>query len=91
MTYKLIPVKGSVPVNRHKFLGPADPSEHMEVTVKLRRKTQQGLPTLDEFVAGKRERGHDPARTRRKLRRTARRCRPGSALGESGRFVHLAH
>ena len=50
----MIPIPGSVPVNKHKLVGPADPNERIEVTVKLRRKTEKGLPTLGEFVAGKR-------------------------------------
>lgn len=54
MTDKLIPIQGSVPVNRHPLVGPADPNQRIEVTVKLRRKSVQGLPTLDEFLAGKR-------------------------------------
>jgi kumamolisin len=54
MTYKLVPIEGSVPVNKHKLIGPADPHERVEVTIKLRRKTEQGLPSLAEFVAGKR-------------------------------------
>jgi kumamolisin len=54
MTEKMIPIPGSVPVNKHNLVGPADPNERMEVTVKLRRKTEKGLPTLGEFVAGKR-------------------------------------
>ncbi len=54
MTDKLVAIEGSVPVNKHKLVGPADPNQRIEVTVKLRRKSEQGLPTLDEFVAGKR-------------------------------------
>jgi kumamolisin len=57
MTDKLIPIKGSVPLNKHKLIGPADLKERIEVTVKLRRKSEEGLPTLDEFVAGKRSAG----------------------------------
>jgi kumamolisin len=54
MSDKLIPIEGSVPVNKHKMLGAANPKERLEVTIKLRRKTEEGLPTLNEFVAGKR-------------------------------------
>ncbi|HTS37203.1 MAG TPA: S53 family peptidase [Candidatus Solibacter sp.] len=54
MPEKLIALKGSIPVNNHQLIGPADPKERIEVTLKLRRKTEEGLPTLDEFVAGKR-------------------------------------
>lgn len=52
-----VPLRGSVPVNKHKFVGPADPGERIEVTVKLRRKNEDGLPTLEEFMAGKRAAG----------------------------------
>jgi kumamolisin len=54
MSEKLVPIEGSVPFNKHKMVGAANPKERLEVTVKLRRKTEEGLPTLDEFVAGKR-------------------------------------
>ena len=54
MTNKLIPIKGSVPVNNHEIVGSVAPAERIEVTLKLRRKSEQGLPTLDEFLAGKR-------------------------------------
>lgn len=54
MTDRLITLKGSVPLNKHKLIGAADPQERIEVTIKLRRKTEKGLPTLKEFVAGKR-------------------------------------
>lgn len=50
----LVTLKGSVPTNSHALVGPANPAEHIEVTIKLRRKTEEGLPTLDEFIAGKR-------------------------------------
>ncbi len=54
MTEKMIPIEGSVPVNTHTLVGPANPTQRIEVTIKLRRKSEQGLPTLDEFLAGKR-------------------------------------
>jgi kumamolisin len=54
MAEKLIQLKGSVPVNKHPLIGPADPKERLEVTIKLRRKSEEGLPTLDQFIAGKR-------------------------------------
>jgi kumamolisin len=54
MTEKLIQLQGSVPVNKHQLLGPADPKEHVDVTIKLRRKSEEGLPTLNQFIAGKR-------------------------------------
>jgi kumamolisin len=54
MPEKLIPLKGSVPPNKHPRVGPADPQEQIEVTLKLRRKSEDGLPTLKEFTAGKR-------------------------------------
>jgi kumamolisin len=61
MTEKLVPLAGSVPVNRHQSVGAVDPHERIEVTVKLRRKEQTGLPTLDEFVAGHRAAGMNRA------------------------------
>ena len=47
-------IKGSVPRHHHQLLGPCDASDHIEFTVKLKRKSEDGLPTLDEFIAGKR-------------------------------------
>ncbi len=47
-------LKGSIPINKHQLIGPADPNQQIEVTIKLRRKTEAGLPTLEAFVAGKR-------------------------------------
>ena len=46
MANKLIPIKGSVPVNNHTIVGSVPPEERIEVTLKLRRKSEQGLPTL---------------------------------------------
>jgi kumamolisin len=57
MADTLVTLKGSIPINKHKLLGPADPQQRIEVTIKLRRKTERGLPTLKEFVAGKRAKG----------------------------------
>lgn len=57
MAEKLVPLIGSVPANPHQPVGSVDPHERIEVTVKLRRKDESGLPTLDEFVAGKRAAG----------------------------------
>jgi kumamolisin len=57
MAEKLVPLVGSVPPNRHQAEGSVDPRERIEVTIKLRRKVQAGLPTLDEFVAGRRAAG----------------------------------
>jgi kumamolisin len=57
MSDKLVTLAGSVPPNTHERIGPADPSERIEVTIKLRRKTEEGLPTLDEFLAGKHAKG----------------------------------
>src|SRR5580698_8248711 len=57
MADTLVTLKGSIPINNHKLLGPADPQQRIEVTIKLRRKTEKGLPTLKEFVAGKRAKG----------------------------------
>ena len=54
MPEKLIPLRGSVPPNQHPRIGPADPHQQIEVTIKLRRKSEAGLPTLKEFIAGKR-------------------------------------
>ena len=57
MTDRISSLKGSVPVNKHKRIGPVDPKERIEVTLKLRRKSEEGLPTLEEFIAGKRSVG----------------------------------
>src|SRR3974390_854482 len=57
MSERLIAIRGSVPVNKHELVGPADSSKRIEVSVKLRRKTEEGLPTHEEFIAGKRARG----------------------------------
>jgi kumamolisin len=57
MSERLVPIEGSIPVNNHERIGPTDPRERIEVTIKLRRKTEEGLPTLEEFVAGKRAKG----------------------------------
>lgn len=54
MAEKLTVLEGSVPLNKHPRIGPADPRQRIEVTIKLRRKSEEGLPTLDEFVAGQR-------------------------------------
>ncbi len=54
MTDKMITLKGSVPVNKHKRIGPADPHERVEITIVLERKSEDGLPTLEEFLRGKR-------------------------------------
>jgi kumamolisin len=57
MTDKLIVLKGSVPENKNPLIGPAGPNERIEITIKLRRKSEKGLPTLEQFVAGKRSVG----------------------------------
>src|SRR5579885_3036477 len=57
MNDKLIAIEGSVPLNKHPLVGPADPNQRIEVTIKLRRKSEQGLPTLEEFLGGKRSAG----------------------------------
>jgi kumamolisin len=54
MTETLVPLAGSTPSNTHPKVGPADGDDHVEVTIKLRRKTQAGLPTTEEFMAGQR-------------------------------------
>jgi len=54
MVENYVTLKGSVPVNNHRLIGSVDPKSHIEVTVKLRRKTEEGLPTLEEFIKGKR-------------------------------------
>ena len=54
MADRLVSLKGSIPVNNHKLIGAVNSDERIEVTVQLRRKSEEGLPTLDEFVAGKR-------------------------------------
>lgn len=57
MSQKMIPLEGSVPRHHHKLVGKPDQNERIEVTIKLRRKSEQGLPTVDEFIAGKRSAG----------------------------------
>jgi kumamolisin len=57
MPEKRIVLKGSTPENKHELIGPADPKKQIDVTIKLRRKSEEGLPTLAEFVAGKRSKG----------------------------------
>ena len=57
MPEKLIPIKGSVPVNKHALIGPAVKTERIEITIRLRRKSEDGLPTLDEFISGTRSAG----------------------------------
>ena len=54
MAEAMVALKGSVPINKQQPTGPVDPNERIEVTIKLRRKTEAGLPTLEEFVAGRR-------------------------------------
>jgi kumamolisin len=54
MTRKLVQLEGSVPVHKNKRIGDVAPHEHISVTVKLRRKSEDGLPTLEAFLAGKR-------------------------------------
>src|ERR1700722_11343492 len=56
MAESMVTLRGSIPRNQHKRGGPVDPNERIEVTVKLRRKTELGLPTVAEFVAGERAR-----------------------------------
>jgi kumamolisin len=50
----MVPLLGSTPVHKHPKVGHADGDDHVEVTIKLRRKTQAGLPTTEEFIEGKR-------------------------------------
>jgi kumamolisin len=57
MTDRLVYLKGSIPLNNHPRIGAVNANERVEVTVKLRRKSEEGLPALDEFVAGKRAHG----------------------------------
>jgi kumamolisin len=57
MADRFVSLKGSIPVNNHKLIGAVNSGERIEVTVKLRRKSEEGLPTLDEFVAGQRASG----------------------------------
>ncbi len=49
MAEKLVSLKGSVPVNNHKLVGAVNANERIEVTVKIRPKSEDGLPTLDEL------------------------------------------
>jgi len=46
MVESLVTLVGSVPTNRHARIGPADPKERIEVTVKLKRQMEDGLPAL---------------------------------------------
>jgi kumamolisin len=48
---------GSVPLNKHARLGMVDPRERIEVCLKLKRQTEDGLPTLHEFIKGARSKG----------------------------------
>jgi kumamolisin len=57
MTDRLVSLKGSIPLNKHPRIGAVNANERVEVTVKLRRKSEEGLPSLDEFVQGKRAHG----------------------------------
>ena len=57
MVESLVTLVGSVPTNRHARIGPADPKERIEVTVKLKRQMEDGLPTLQQFVNGERGKG----------------------------------
>jgi len=57
MADKMIALKGSVPINKHKLVGPANALDRVEVTIKLRRKSEEGLPTHDDFIKGKRAKG----------------------------------
>ena len=57
MAERMVSLKGSVPVNKHHRIGPVDPKSYIEVTVRLRRKTEEGLPTLKEFIKGERAHG----------------------------------
>jgi kumamolisin len=50
-------LKGSVPVNNHQLIGPVDAKKQLDVTVRLRRKSEKGLPTLEEFIKGERAQG----------------------------------
>jgi len=53
----MVSLKGSVPINNHPLIGPADATQRIDVTIKLRRKTEKGLPSHAQFIAGKRARG----------------------------------
>jgi kumamolisin len=57
MPNEMVRLQGSLPSTRHPTVGPVDPHARIEFTVKLRRKTQAGLPTLDQFLAGDRAKG----------------------------------
>jgi kumamolisin len=54
MAIKMKTLRGSVPANTHALVGQVDPQESIDITIRLRRKSEDGLPTLAEFVAGKR-------------------------------------
>ncbi len=89
MADTLVTLKGSIPINNHKLLGPADPQQRIEVTIKLRRKTERGLPTLKEFVAGKRAKGITRQILAEKLRREPRGCDHGPAMGRATRSLRF--
>jgi kumamolisin len=59
MSEAFVRLQGSVPFTPHPRVGSIDPHERIEFTIKLRRATHAGLPTLDEFIAGKRAEGID--------------------------------
>jgi kumamolisin len=59
MSNEMVRLQGSLPPTIQPSDGPVDPHARIEVTVKLRRKTQTGIPTLDEFLVGKRAVGVD--------------------------------
>ena len=54
MADKSVELKGSSFVNNNAAAGAVPADEHVNVLIKLRRKSEDGLPTLDEFLAGKR-------------------------------------
>src|SRR5271168_4643207 len=57
MSESLVTLHGSVPTNKHARIGPTDPKERVEVFLKLKRQTEDGLPTLQQFINGERSKG----------------------------------
>jgi kumamolisin len=54
MAEKTVELEGSSFTNNHAEKGAVPADESISVLIKLRRKSEDGLPTLDEFPAGKR-------------------------------------
>jgi kumamolisin len=57
MVSETVPIVGSTPAHTNQRIGGADPNRRLELTVKLRRSTEEGLPTLEQFMQGQRATG----------------------------------